>query len=143
MSDLSRCAFSEGSVALPEGYADRTVNVLLAGDEVSPSINISRDALQPAEALDGYVSRQLEALGQGLKGWAFKSREPAALGGGLLAGEWVRASYLRDGKRIWQNQAVFALADGRVLVFTLAMARKLTPHDDALLQQVLNSYRMA
>lgn len=49
MSALSRCAFSEGSVALPEGYADRTVNVLLAGDDVSPSINISRDALQPAE----------------------------------------------------------------------------------------------
>jgi hypothetical protein len=143
MSALSRCAFSEGSVALPEGYADRTVNVLLAGDDVSPSINISRDALQPAENLEGYVTRQLDALAQGLKGWAFKSREPATLGDGLTAGEWVRASYLRDGKRIWQNQAVFALAEGRVLVFTLAMARKLTPQDDALLQQVLSSYRAA
>ncbi|HDU5650674.1 TPA: DUF1795 domain-containing protein [Klebsiella aerogenes] len=143
MPDFSRCAFSEGSVALPEGYADRTVNVLLAGDDVSSSINISRDALQPAEALDGYVSRQLAALGQSLKGWAFKSREPVLLGGDLLAGEWVRASYLRDGKRIWQSQAVFALADGRVLVFTLAMARKLTPQYDALLQHVLNSYRAA
>ncbi|AWO79195.1 MULTISPECIES: DcrB-related protein [Serratia] len=143
MSALSRCAFSEGSVALPEGYADRTVNVLLAGDDVSPSVNISRDALQPAENLEGYVTRQLDALAQGLKGWAFKSREPASLGDGLAAGEWVRASYLRDGKRIWQNQAVFALAEGRVLVFTLAMARKLTPQDDALLQQVLSSYRAA
>lgn len=55
----------------------------------------------------------------------------------------MRASYLRDGKRIWQNQVVFALAEGRVLVFTLAMARKLTPQDDALLQQVLSSYRAA
>ena len=91
-----------------------------------PSINISRDALQPAENLEGYVTRQLDALAQGLKGWALKSREPATLGDGLTAGEWVRASYLRDGKRIWQNQAVFALAEGRVLVFTLAMARKLT-----------------
>lgn len=143
MPDFSRCAFTEGSVALPEGYVDRTVNVLLAGDEVSPSVNISRDALQPAEALDGYVSRQLEVLGQSLKGWALKSREPATLGDELAAGEWVRASYLRDGKRIWQNQAVFALAEGRVLVFTLAMARKLTPQDDALLQQVLSSYRAA
>lgn len=143
MSALSRCAFSEGSVALPEGYADRTVNVLLAGDDVSPSINISRDALQPAENLEGYVTRQLDALAQGLKGWAFKSREPATLGDGLTTGEWVRASYLRDGKRIWQNQAVFALAEGRVLVFTLAMARKLTPQDDALLLQVLSSYRAA
>ena len=93
--------------------------------------------------LEGYVTRQLDALAQGLKGWAFKSREPATLGDGLTAGEWVRASYLRDGKRIWQNQAVFALAEGRVLVFTTAMARKLTPQDDALLLQVLSSYRAA
>lgn len=55
----------------------------------------------------------------------------------------MRASYLRDGKRIWQNRAVFALAEGRVLVFTTAMARKLTPQDDALLLQVLSSYRAA
>lgn len=41
------------------------------------------------------------------------------------------------------NQAVFALAEGRVLVFTTAMARKLTPQDDALLLQVLSSYRAA
>ncbi|MBH3071144.1 DUF1795 domain-containing protein, partial [Serratia marcescens] len=103
MTDFSRCGFTEGSVALPEGYVDRTVNVLLPGDDVSPSINISRDALQPAEHLEGYVTRQLDVLAQGLKGWAFKSREPATLGDGLTAGEWVRASYLRDGKRIWQN----------------------------------------
>lgn len=142
MTDFSRCGFTEGSVALPEGYVDRTVNVLLPGDDVSPSINISRDALQPGENLESYVTRQLDALAQGLKGWAFKSREPATLGDGLAAGEWVRASYLRDGKRIWQNQAVFASAEGRVLVFTLA-TRKLMPQDDALLQQVLNSYRAA
>lgn len=36
MPDFSRCAFSEGSVALQEGYADLTVNVLLVGDDVSP-----------------------------------------------------------------------------------------------------------
>ncbi|WP_337048170.1 DUF1795 domain-containing protein [Serratia liquefaciens] len=143
MTDFSRCGFTGGSVALPGGYADRTVNVLLPGDDVSPSINISRDALQLAENLESYVTRQLDALAQGLKGWAFKSREPAILGDGLTAGEWVRASYLRDGKRIWQNQAVFAPAEGRVLVFTLTMARKLTPQDDALLLQVLSSYRAA
>lgn len=143
MPEFSRCAFTEGSVSLPEGYVDRTVNVLLASDDISPSINISRDVLQPAETLNDYISRQLAALGQSLKGWAFKSREPALLGSDHLVGEWIRASYLRDGKRIWQSQAVFAQAEGRVLVFTLAMARKLTQQDDELLQQVLDSYRAA
>ncbi|MFJ1502446.1 DcrB-related protein, partial [Erwinia amylovora] len=41
-------------------------------------------------------------------------------------GESVSASYLRDGQRIWQHQAVFALAGGRVLVFTLAQTRALS-----------------
>ncbi|BEM75651.1 hypothetical protein SME36J_50740 (plasmid) [Serratia marcescens] len=46
MHDPSYSAFTEGCIALPEDYVDRTVNVLLAGDDVSPSVNISRDALQ-------------------------------------------------------------------------------------------------
>ncbi|EOI3546313.1 DcrB-related protein [Cronobacter dublinensis] len=145
MPDFSRCAFSEGSVSLPDGYRDRTVNVLLAGDDFSSSLNISRDALQPDEALADYITRQLEDLSQGLKGWVLKKREPAALGKDQLQvqGECVHASYLRDGKRVWQRQAVFALQERRVLVFTLAHTRKLLPQDDALLQQVLDSYQPA
>ncbi|TFZ50674.1 DUF1795 domain-containing protein [Serratia proteamaculans] len=141
MPDYSRCTFTEGSVALPEGYSDRTVNVLLAGDDISPSLNISRDALQPDETLNGYITRQLETLSVSLKGWVLKGREPVTLGRGGLPGESVHASYLRDGKRIWQRQAVFALTDGRVLVFTLAQPRKLAPQDEALLLQVLDSYQ--
>ncbi|MGP3220719.1 DcrB-related protein [Serratia bockelmannii] len=143
MPDFSRCAFSEGSVSLPAGYSDRTVNVLLAEDDFSPSLNISRDMLQPDEALAGYITRQLDELSQGLKGWVLKNREPAVLGKTQLQGECVHASYLRDGKRVWQRQAVFALQEGHVLVFTLAHTRKLLPQDDALLQQVLDSYQPA
>ncbi|UWS28279.1 DUF1795 domain-containing protein [Erwinia pyrifoliae] len=141
MPDFSRCTFTEGSVTLPEGYSDRTVNVLLAGDDASPSLNISRDTLQPGEAVADYITRQLATLSASLKGWVLKGREPAALGGEQLPGESVSASYLRDGQRIWQRQAVFALAQGRVLVFTLAQPRKPSPQDEALLQQVLASYR--
>lgn len=143
MSDFSRCAFSEGSVSLPDGYSDRTVNVLLAGDDFSPSLNISRDALQPDEALADYIMRQLDELSRGLKGWVLKNREPAVLGQTQLQGECVHASYLRDGKRVWQRQSVFALQEGRVLVFTLSHTRKLLPQDDVLLQQVLDSYQPA
>ncbi|MFA1239161.1 DcrB-related protein [Serratia odorifera] len=143
MPDFSRCTFTEGSVTLPEGYSDRTVNVLLAGDDASPSLNISRDALQPDETLADYITRQLETLSHSLKGWVLKGREPVALGNSRLPGESVHASYLRDGKRIWQRQAVFALEQGQVLVFTLAQPRKLAPQDEALLQQVLDSYQPA
>ena len=141
MPDYARCAFTEGSVMLPEGYRDRTVNVLLAGDDFLPSVNISRDALQADETLADYIDRQLESLSTALKGWVLKGRSLAALGGSVHVGERVTASYLRDGKRIWQQQAVFALPDGPVLVFTLAHTRKLTPDDEALLAQVLASWR--
>ncbi|ADP09932.1 conserved uncharacterized protein [Erwinia sp. Ejp617] len=140
MPDFSRCTFTEGSVTLPEGYSDRTVNVLLA-DDASPSLNISRDTLQPGEAMADYITRQLATLSASLKGWVLKGREPAALGGEQLPGESVSASYLRDGQRIWQRQAVFTPGEGRVLVFTLAQPRKPSPQDEALLQQVLASYR--
>lgn len=140
MPDYSRCAFTEGSVSLPDGYSDRTVNVLLAGDDHAPSLNISRDALQADESLADYITRQLDTLSHALKGWVLKSREPAVLGSGALPGEEVHASYLRDGKRFWQRQAVFALPEGPVLVFTLAHSRKLTAQDESLLQQVLTSF---
>lgn len=141
MPDDSRCTFTEGSVTLPEGYSDRTVNVLLAGDDASPSLNISRDTLRPDETPADYITRQLETLSGSLKGWVLKGREAAQLGEERLPGECVSASYLRDGQRIWQRQAVFTPGEGRVLVFTLAQPRKLSSRDDALLQGVLASYR--
>lgn len=141
--DFSHCVFTEGRISLPEGYNERTLNVLLAEDDTSPSLNISRDILQPGETLDGYITRQLETLSQNMKGWVLKSRDPSALGAAALPGESVHASYLRDGKRIWQRQAVFAIAQGRILVFTLAQTRKLTAQDESLLQQVLDSFALA
>ncbi|MFJ1503037.1 DUF1795 domain-containing protein [Erwinia amylovora] len=122
MPDFSRCTFTEGSVTLPEGYSDRTVNLLLAPDDAYPSLNISRDTLQPGETVAGYITRQLDTLSASLKGWVLKARAAAQLGEAQQPGESVSASYLRDGQRIWQHQAVFALAGGRVLVFTLATA---------------------
>ncbi len=45
MPNTSCCIFTEGSAVLQEGYLDRSVKELLAGDERFPSINVSRDAL--------------------------------------------------------------------------------------------------
>ena len=80
-------------------------------------------------------------MGQSLKGWALKSREPATLGDGLAAGEWVRASYLRDGKRIWQQQAVFNVDGNKILVFTMTCTRAPGDADSALFGELLRSFR--
>ncbi|MGE9506077.1 DcrB-related protein, partial [Erwinia amylovora] len=79
MPDFSRCTFTEGSVTLPEGYSDRTVNLLLAPDDAYPSLNISRDTLQPGETVAGYITRQLDTLSASLKGWVLKARASVTL----------------------------------------------------------------
>ncbi|KAA9002646.1 DUF1795 domain-containing protein [Affinibrenneria salicis] len=141
----TRCQFTEGSVALPEGYLDRTVNVFAPAAADSASFNIARDTLPPDETLSAYIDRQLSLLGKHLKGWKERSRAPAQLGQGeqALNGECVQASYLRDGQRVWQQQAVFAPGNGLILVFTQSVGRALTEQDKAQFADLLNSFTRA
>ncbi|EKT4525086.1 DcrB-related protein, partial [Pseudomonas putida] len=46
----------EGSIALPEGFQDRTVNMFILGSNIPAPLNItiSRDNVLPAEDLDAY-----------------------------------------------------------------------------------------
>lgn len=115
---------NEGLISLPDGYHDRTVNVfaLPAGD--APAFNISRDALNPGEALAAYIDRSA-----------------ATLGDNLSTGEIVHASYLRDGKRIWQQQAVFNVDSDKILVFTMTCTRAPGDADSALFGDLLRSFR--
>ncbi|HBI6864643.1 TPA: DUF1795 domain-containing protein [Enterobacter cloacae] len=133
---------NEGLISLPDGYQDRTVNVfaLPAGD--APAFNISRDALNPGEALAAYIDRQLALMAKHLKGWKQGERRAATLGDSLSQGEIVDASYLRDAKRIWQQQAVFNTGGDNVLVFTMTCARALSDADGALLGDLLRSFRL-
>ncbi|WP_318011318.1 DcrB-related protein [Brenneria tiliae] len=103
---------------------------------------MSRDTLQPTETLSAYIDRQVQLLAQHLKGWRSDERQPVALGQ-TVQGECVPASYLRDGKRIWQQQAVFALTDGSVLVFTQSKNDRLSDADKALFQALLGSFSPA
>lgn len=75
----------------------------------------------------------MQLLAQHLKAWRSDERLPVALGQ-TVQGECVPASYLRDGKRIWWQQAVFVLIDGSVLVFTQSKNDRLSDADKALFQ---------
>ncbi|ELY3469269.1 DUF1795 domain-containing protein [Cronobacter malonaticus] len=142
MSALSSVSlFNEGSISLPEGYQDRTVNVFVQPAAGAPSFNISRDALQPREILSAYIDRQLLLMQQHMKGWSHELRDSAVLGDNLLHGEIVHASYLRDGKRIWQQQAVFNIQDAHILVITMSSPTKLTERDNLLFMELLRSFR--
>ncbi|WP_367164167.1 DcrB-related protein [Kosakonia cowanii] len=60
-------------------------------------INIARDTLDQGENLTAYTDRQLALMAKHLKGWN-----------------------LREGKRIWQQQAVFNTQGAHILVFTMS-----------------------
>ncbi|MBF2789761.1 MULTISPECIES: DcrB-related protein [Enterobacter] len=137
----SQCLFSEGLLSFPQGYQDRTVNVFAPPAADAPAFNISRDALNAGESLAAYIDRQLSLMEKHIKGWKQGERRDATLGDGLLQGETVHASYLRDGKRIWQQQAVFNVENDKTLVFTMSCTRALGDADSALFGELLRSFR--
>lgn len=137
----SQCLFNEGMIAFPEGYQDRTVNVFAPPAADAPAFNISRDALNPGEALAAYIDRQLALMAKHIKGWKQGERSTATLGDSLLQGETVHANYLRDGKRIWQQQAVFNVDGDKILVFTMTCTRAPGDADVVLFGDLLRSFR--
>ncbi|WP_297202093.1 DUF1795 domain-containing protein [uncultured Pluralibacter sp.] len=134
------CRFTEGNITVPGHYQDRTVNILTLPGENTPAFNISRDSLNNGEALAAYIDRQLALLEKHLKGWMLSRREPAALGDNLLQGECVHARFLRDGKPVFQQQAVFNTGENHVLVFTMTGSAALTDADGRRFQALLASF---
>lgn len=134
------CLFTEGCIAIPEGYQDRSVNVLIPGKEGGSALTITRDTVNAGELLDAYVDRQLTLMGEHLPGWNMRERQPIWLGEGLVEGECVHADYLRNAQRIWQQQAVFDLANGQVLVFTLSKESAMSDTDIARFHALLGSF---
>lgn len=109
-------------------------------DPAGAVITIARDALNEGEMLGAYIDRQLQQLKQVLKGWKLESRQPATLGQNALPGESIHARYLREGKRITQQQAVFTVDDRWVLVITQSKTAVLDNGDMATFSSLLKSY---
>jgi len=143
MSEL--CSFTllnEGQVILPDGYQDRTVNIFTSFAKEAPSFAVSRDSLDPNEALAAYIDRQLAQMQQHLKQWQQSARCPTALGENLSHGEMVYGSYQRSGRQVWQQQAVFNPQGAHVLVFTMTATVVLTEADSVLFHSLLKSFRL-
>ena len=92
------------------------------------------------ETLSAYIDRQLTLIQKHLKGWKQTERVPVVLGNNLLQGECVHASYLRDGKRVFQQQAVFNTSENKILVFTMTCTAILTDGHSQQFQALLASF---
>jgi hypothetical protein len=111
----------EGSIALPQGFQDRTVNMFVLGASIPAplSITISRDTLLPGEALKAYVDRQIKMLASKLRGYTLLGKKAVALSTTApIDGLQIDAYYMTDGRPFYQRQAAFLIAPGRALIFS-------------------------
>jgi hypothetical protein len=145
-----RVSFTEGSVTLPNGYEDRSTNLLVPPNTAAqPNLSIARDWMKPNETLSAYVDRQTATLKAQLAGHKVLSREPVHLGvqpaaeGGPvpLQGLRIDAAY-RNGKHtIHMRQAAFEVSPLRVLIFTASSATGFDAAFEELWNHWLSSYQ--
>lgn len=142
---MSEIVFTEGRMAIPLGYREQTTNVLLPEDpQNQPTLNITRDPLQPGETLDAYVDRQLAVLEARLSGYRLLARGPARLGPAddACEGRCIAASYRSGKHEVHQRQAAFLLDPSRALIFTVSAGRPLSASEEQWWAGWLASYRL-
>jgi len=124
----------EGSLTLPAGFQDRSVNMFIPGVALPApfSLTIARDNTLPGEALLDYIERQVNLIAAKLRKYQRQSTIRVELSKRVpIAGLQVDAHYQNDGRPVYQRQAAFILAAERVLVFS---ATSQQPFDDSLNQ---------
>ncbi|WP_268796887.1 DUF1795 domain-containing protein [Pseudomonas huanghezhanensis] len=111
----------EGSIALPTGFQDRTVNMFVLGASVPAplSITISRDMLLPGEVLKSYVDRQVKMLASKLRGYTLLGKKTVSVSASSpIEGVQIDAYYMTDGRPFYQRQAAFLIETGRAIIFS-------------------------
>ncbi|MEB3900580.1 DUF1795 domain-containing protein [Pseudomonas putida] len=133
----------EGSITLPEGFQDRTVNMFILGSNIPAPLNItiSRDNVLPAENLDAYIDRQVKLIASKLRGYTVLARKPAQLSSSQpLMGVQIEGYYLNDGRPVYQRQAAFEVAPGRILVFSTTSQADFNGEQNDSWLALLNSF---
>lgn len=119
----------EGRLTLPEGFQDRTVNMFVMGaNGPTPlSITVSRDTTLPGEVIGTYLERQLKLIASKLRGYTVLEKRVVTLGTEQpIQGVQVEASHQAEGRPMYQRQAAFIIAPGRVLVFSTSSKKDFT-----------------
>ncbi|WP_370417126.1 DcrB-related protein (plasmid) [Pantoea vagans] len=140
--DKTICRFTEGTITLPEGYCERTLNTLADTRSVLPPITISRDKLGDHNNPEEYILSQLAILQKQMKDWQQEAHQPVVLGDNLTTGIMISYNFLRpDNLRLYQKQALFTLNMEDILIFSLSKASPITAADLQLFSDTLKSFR--
>lgn len=134
----------EGTLTLPVGFHDRSVNMFVPGVSLPApfSLTISRDTTLPGEALSDYVERQVGLIASKLRKYQRQSILEVELSASSpIPGRQVDAHYQSDGRPVYQRQSAFVIAPERVLVFTATSQMPFDAQLNQLWLEVLASFR--
>jgi hypothetical protein len=143
-NDTDRVHFTEGSIALPPGFEDRTTNLFVPRDTAKqPNLSVARDWMNDGEALAAYIDRQLGQLKARMPGHKLLERQDEQLGQAdtALAGERIDATYRNAGKAVFQRQAAFVVAPRRVLILTASNPEAFDEAFDTFWRAWLDGYQ--
>jgi len=141
--DKHICRFSEGTITLPEGYHERTLNTLADPRSVLPPITISRDKLGSHNNVEEYIDSQLAILKKQMTDWQQGPHEIAVLGENLTSGVMISYDFNRgDSMRLYQKQAIFTLNMEDLLIFSLSKASPLTDEEAQRFTDMLRSFQI-
>ena len=135
----------EGRMTLPEGFEDRTVNMFVTGaNGPSPlSITVSRDTTLSGEVLATYLERQLKLIASKLRSYTVLEKKIVELGSQQpIQGAQIEASHQAEGRLMYQRQAAFIIAPGRVLVFSTSSKKDFTPQQSQDWAALLASFEL-
>ncbi|KVK78137.1 hypothetical protein WJ47_17080 [Burkholderia ubonensis] len=142
----NRIRIHEGSIVLPNGFEDRTTNLFVSADTATqPNLSVARDWLKDGETLAPYIDRQIALLKSRLQGQRLLARQAERLGPEAdgMPGERIDAAYRNGAKMVFQRQAAFIVAPGRVLIFTASSAKSFGETFDTFWRNWLDGYRPA
>lgn len=132
-------------MTLPQGFEDRTVNMFVTGaNGPSPlSITVSRDTTLSGEVLATYLERQLKLIASKLRSYTVLEKKIVELGSQQpIQGAQIEASHQAEGRLMYQRQAAFIIAPGRVLVFSTSSKKDFTPQQSQDWAALLASFEL-
>ncbi|MCX0499638.1 DcrB-related protein [Erwinia billingiae] len=136
------CRFSEGTVSLPSGYCERTLNSLNDAKAIRPTITISRDNLGIHNSIEDYIDSQFTILKASMKDWIQEPYNIVVLGENITSGILINYSFLSPkGGRSYQQQAIFTLNMEDLLIFSVSKASVLTAEDNQCFIDTLKSFK--
>jgi len=132
--------FHEGSLALPEGWRDESMNIFKAPEEEGYNLVISRERIPRSVKPDEHLAAQRKIIEENLANFREVERRTIDLDGEACV--WLEYSWKSPEGPMYQVN-VMRVAGPILVSFTFTAAKPLADGQRACFREVLSSYKFA